>query len=74
MSYDEWHFFAGWIKRTTDLLTGQIIQGDFLDNQRKEDFTKGIITALNMFLADAERFKTKAETARRKIKEIEDGK
>lgn len=72
MSCDEWHFFAGWLRKTSDTIKQQILDGTYLDNIRAEDRAKGIVSALEMILKDADRFRLKAENARKKIKEIEE--
>lgn len=71
MSSDEWNFFAGWLKKTSETIKKEIMDGAFLDNIRSEDRAKGIVCALELILDNADRFKQKAENARAKIKEIE---
>lgn len=69
---EEWQFFAGYLRATREEITNRVMQGQFLNNRREEDFNKGIAEAIRVILDSAEGFKNKAEKAKKEYKKIEE--
>ena len=71
-SMDEWHFYAEVLRNSADELVDRIIRGEFLSNQREEDFNKGVANAIYMLIDGVDNFKTRAKDARGKARALED--
>lgn len=69
-SLDEWRFFEGWLLASIDEITKQIMRGDYLTNQRAEDFNKGVVAGMQMLIDGAAGFKGERVRAEKKLDDL----